>query len=66
MTNREMIREVKKPGPVLVPVLIKEDVMHMEVVKADLLWRLKRRPPDGPSPWDHFSRDEENGSLWIS
>lgn len=49
MTNQELIALIKRPGPVMVPVLMGEDVVPVEAVKSDLIFYLKGLDPDAES-----------------
>jgi hypothetical protein len=56
MTNLELIREVRKPGLVYMPVLAGNDVVPMETVKAALLFLLRDQPADEQAIWTVVSR----------
>ena len=51
MTNREIMREVRKPGRIEMPVLAGADVVHLIVEKSDLLGQLERGAPDDECVW---------------
>lgn len=50
-TYAELIREVRKPGDIEMPVLAGHDVIHLIVRKSDLLDHLERGAPDDKAPW---------------
>lgn len=61
MTNREMIREVRKPGRIEMPVLAGPDVIHLIVEKSDLLGQLERQAPNANCIW--VMADEQSGGV---
>lgn len=59
MTIQELIREIRRPGRLYAPVLMKGDVKHMEVVKAGFLEDLRGYDPAAKAPWDVLRRDSD-------
>jgi hypothetical protein len=66
ITNRELIAELRKPGRVYMPVVAPHDVVHMEIVKAALIFLLKDQPPDEPAIWCFYGDDKDRtGDRWL-
>ena len=74
VTVRELIREIKRPGRVALPVMLpsgcsinsgiwRANVVRIEVVKADVLGWLTSYAPDDIAPWYIVRR--ENGLLEL-
>lgn len=60
MTNKELRRKIKKfEGPVYAGVILRDDVIYVKVVKADLLFQLK----DGSD--DQAYVTEQDGALYL-
>ena len=48
MKTRKVIAALRKhKGPAVMAALIRDDVMYVQIVKADLIRELLRREPDG-------------------
>lgn len=57
MTRKELRNAIQKHrGPIIVPVLVKEDVIYMPIKKADIVWQLTDRDDDN-APWDILEID---------
>jgi len=66
MTNRELLKELAKPGKVWMPVLTPHDVTHIKVEKAHLIRYLKHQPPDEDAPWCFYGEDQGRaGDRWL-
>lgn len=63
MTNAEMIKEIRKPGRVLMPVMMPNDVIYIEVKKADLIWNLKNAAQSDTCPWIIYSQSDSEMIL---
>jgi hypothetical protein len=59
MTNRELIRALRQPGRVYMPVLIPNDVKSIEVVKADVIEILRDLPGDDEAYWCIYQRFDD-------
>ena len=66
MTNLELIREIRKPGLVYMPVLAGNDVIHMETVKAAVLFLLKDQPADEQANWTIVARHSDGIYLDVA
>lgn len=70
MTNRELLREIRKPGRVYVEVLIRGDVRWMQTVKAEIVWHVERDieavGPDADAVWQVCGERSDDGSLYLS
>jgi len=66
MTNRQMIRELKKPGRIYMPVISSADVIHILVQKLDLIELLMERDPEGKCDWDFFGAYADGRKLDIN
>lgn len=64
LTNADLIKMLRKPGKVFAPVLIPSDVMHVEVVKADIIHMLGHNPADEMAPFIHVGMTAE-GNHWL-
>lgn len=65
MTTQELIRELRKPGKVLVPVVMAEDVCHIKADKEDLILYLQAFcRPNAPAPWTFYG-ETRGGSRWL-
>lgn len=63
LTKEELIREIKKPGAVMVAAkMTDDDVMYVRVIKSDLLFLLGVRGDDGGKNW---IAERENGTLYV-
>jgi len=63
MTNREMIKLIRKNGYILVPVLTKTDVIRIRAVKLDLIAELEHQGLDNECPW--LVIDEYMGTVTL-
>ncbi len=63
MTNREMIKLIRKNGNILVPVLTKSDVVHIRAVKSDLIAELEYQGLDKECNWSVI--DENTGTVTL-
>jgi hypothetical protein len=65
VTNLELLRELRKPGRIWMPVVGKHDVTHIEIKKADLIDRLKELDPDSDAPWRFYGDDQGAVDRWL-
>jgi hypothetical protein len=65
MKNREMVALVRKSGNVYMPVLTKTDVLHIRVVKSDLIAELEQQDLDKECAWAVLDRDPKDNSIIL-
>jgi hypothetical protein len=66
MTNRELIRELAKPGKIYMPVAAAHDVVHLAVEKTYLVDLLKQQDPDEEARWCFYGNDQgRGGDRWL-
>jgi hypothetical protein len=65
MTNRELIRELAKPGKVYMPALTKHDVVYVAVEKAYLIDLLKQQDADGEAWWGFVGDGSYTAERWL-
>lgn len=63
MTNREMIKAIRKNGHILVPVLTKNDIVRIRAVKSDLIAELEHCGLDKECHWAII--DEYMGTVTL-
>lgn len=54
LTNKEVIKELRKPGKVYMPILMKNDVTFIAIEKADLIAVLQYLDPNIPCEWTFY------------
>jgi hypothetical protein len=66
VTNLELLRELRKPGKIFMPVTTQHDVVHLAVEKAYLIDILQQQPP-AETAWWGFVGDDQNrtGERWL-
>ena len=64
MTNADLIREIRKPGNINVPVIALNDVYHVLAQKGDLIRILSEMDPDEEAPWT-FTCTHDDGTRTI-
>lgn len=62
MTHKELVKLLRKPGRVMLPVMLPNDVIHIECVKADMLNWSKQHGPDESCGW-HITNQ---GKEWVT
>lgn len=63
MTNKELIRELRKPGKVEMPVNTAHDTYHIVIDKSDLIAQLINQPQDEQAGWVFMDLTFDNGGV---
>lgn len=66
MTNQELIREVRKPGDIEMPVLTAHGCIHLLVKKADLLLVLADQDPQAEANWTFYGEHDGARRLDVN
>lgn len=62
-TVAALIKELRKPGRVEMPVLAEHDVFHIVVEKHDLIDQLRKLKPEDMAPWSLHGDGSDNGGV---
>lgn len=66
MTNGEMIKELRKPGKVYMPVCSANDVTHIAIEKSDLISILQDRDVNADCDWTFYGMFNGGRKLDIN
>lgn len=67
MTNREVVRVLRKAGPVFVQALVREDTRWIEAVKADVLFHAQRDVErDGPDAEACWTAEHDGKAIYVT
>ena len=63
ITNRQLIRLIRRAGPVYLPVECGDDIVHLAVEKSGLIKILQESDPQAQAAWCQIGDDTD--FLWL-
>lgn len=66
MTIKELIKELRKPGKIYMPVLMAGDIEYLAIEKNDLIEVLMAKEADDIAPWNFYGEFANGRKLDVA